>query len=239
MITGAVAPAQAKEGTAAAAAVAATFDTTALKPKRLTGRYEYTHEMAAQVVELESAIRRDLADAVMAAMSQIIVNGQASTTQNPQHIEGFLTRLNGADLSTAEATAADYGKLHALAVDGVHAGRETQVMSIIGDETYQHAAGVYIAGSGKSGSQLLMERSGGCMASTYIPNAASMKQSHDPPCVRSEWRRRHARRFRGGRMADPGNRPRYLLAGKPGRHPDLGYAMGCSNGVQAGGVQAD
>ena len=39
-----VAPAQAKEGDAAAAAVAMTFNFATLKPKRLTGRYEYTHE---------------------------------------------------------------------------------------------------------------------------------------------------------------------------------------------------
>ena len=50
-------------------------------------------------------------------------------------------------------------------------------MSVIGDETYQHAAGVYIAGSGESGSELLKRRSGGYMASTYIPATASKKQS--------------------------------------------------------------
>ena len=54
---------------------------------------------------------------------------------------------------------------------------ETEVASIIGDETYQHAAKVYIAGSGESGSELLRRRSAGCMASTYIPNAVAMKQS--------------------------------------------------------------
>ena len=48
---------------------------------------------------------------------------------------------------------------------------------MIGDESYQHSAGVYISGSGESGSELLARRSGGCMASTYIPNKASMKQS--------------------------------------------------------------
>ena len=177
LVTGAVAPAQAEEGTAAAAAVAATFATAVLKAKRLTGRYEYTHEMAAQVLALEEALRRDLADAVMASMSNQIINGVAPTTSDPHNVEGFLTKLTGADLATAEAAAADYGRLHALAVDGVHAAKETEVRSVIGDETYQHAAGVYIAGSGKAGSQLLMERSGGCVASTYIPDAASMKQS--------------------------------------------------------------
>ena len=178
LLTGSVAPAQAKEGDAAAAATAASFDFANLKPKRLTGRYEYTHEMAASVPDIEQALRRDLADAVKSSMSNQIINGIAPTTQNPQHVQGFITRLGTAvDLSSAEATAADYGRLHARGVDAIHATRETEVMSVIGDESYQHAAGVYIAGSGESGSELLARRSAGCMASTYIPAKASMKQS--------------------------------------------------------------
>ena len=64
VVTSGVAPAQAKEGTAAGAAVTATFATATLKPKRLTGVFEYTHEIAASVADIESALRRDLADAV-------------------------------------------------------------------------------------------------------------------------------------------------------------------------------
>ena len=177
LLTGAVAPAQADEGAAAAAAPAATFSHASLKPKRLTGRYEYSHEIAASVPGLEQALRRDLADAVKSAMSNLIINGVAPTNSNPQHVEGFVSRLTAEDLATGEATANDYGRLHALAVDGIHAGTETEVMSVIGDETYRHAAGLYIAGSGEAGSGLLSRRSGGCMASTYIANAAGMKQN--------------------------------------------------------------
>ena len=176
LITGGVAPDQAKEEAAAGAAVTAVFATANLKPKRLTGRYEYTHEAAASVADLEQGLRRDLADAVKAKMSDIIINGTAPNAQNPQRIEGFLTRLTSADLSAAEAEAADYGRLHSLGVDGIHAGTETEVMSVIGDDTYRHAAGVYITGSGESGSELLRRRSGGCVASTYIPNIVSTKQ---------------------------------------------------------------
>ena len=178
LITAGVSPAQAKEGTAAAAAVAATFSYASLKPKRLTGRYEFTHELAASVPDIEQGLRRDLGDAVKAKMSDRILNGTAPTDANPERVRGFIAKLGAAtDLSAAEATATDYGRLHSLAVDGIHATRETEVMSIIGDETYQHAAGVYIAGSGESGSELLSRRSGGCMASTYIPDKANMKQS--------------------------------------------------------------
>ena len=177
LLTGAVAPAQAKEGTAAAAAVAATFSYANLKPKRLTGVYEYTHEMAASVADIEQALRRDLADAVKSKMSDLIINGAAPTNTNPQNVEGFISELTATDLSSAQATYADYGKLHSLAVDGIHAEMETEVGSVIGDETYQHAAGIYQAGSGESGTEALRRRSMVCRSSTYIPAIASKKQS--------------------------------------------------------------
>ena len=177
LISGGVSPAQAKEGAAAAAAVAATFSFASLRPKRLTGRYEYSHEMAASVADLEPTLRRDIADAVRSAMSNLLINGNAPTNQNPQNVEGFLTKLSGADLASTEAAYADYGRLHSLMVDGIHAEMETQVSSVIGDETYQHAAGVYQTGSGESGSETLARRSMSCIASTYIPDATGMKQA--------------------------------------------------------------
>ena len=180
LVSSGVAPAQKIEGAAATDAVVAAFNFANLKPKRLTGEYEYTHEMAASVPDLEQALRRDLADAVKSKMSDLIVNGAAvdtSDTATGANVQGFISKLTGTDLSSAEATAADYGRVHALAVDGIHASMETEVTSVIGDETYQHAAGVYITGSGESGSELLMRRSAGCMASTYIPDTASMKQA--------------------------------------------------------------
>ena len=89
LIATGVAPDQAKEGTAAAAAVAATFTTAVHKPKRLTGRYEISHEALASVGDLESALRADLADSVMSKMSDRVINGTAPTNSNPQYIEGF------------------------------------------------------------------------------------------------------------------------------------------------------
>ena len=178
LVSGGVAPAQALEGGAAAAAVAMTFNYANLKPKRLTGRYEYTHEMAASVPELEQAIRRDIADAVKARMSALIISGaavdasDAATAANAPGNGGFTVALAAVN-DTQVADAARYGRLHAQAVDGIHASMETEVMSVIGDETYTHAAGTYLAGSAVSGTELLRTRSAGCMASTYIPDAAS------------------------------------------------------------------
>ena len=176
LITSGVAPGLKKEGDAADAPVTAGFAFANLKPKRLTGAYEFTHEMAASVPGIEAALRRDLADAVRSKMSDTIINGAEPDGTNPERIEGFISELTQAD-DSAVADAARYGKLHAEAVDGIHALAEGQVRSVIGDETYRHAAGVYIAGSGESGSELLRRRSAGCMASTYIPAAKSDVQS--------------------------------------------------------------
>lgn len=176
LITGGVAPAQANEGTAAAEAVTAAFGFASLKPKRLTGQYEYTHEVGASVVAIEEALRRDLADAVRSSMSDQVINGEEPDNANPHRVEGFLSKLTGTDLATAVADATDYGKLHSLAVDGIHAGMETEVMSVIGIATYSHAAGMYLPGSGEAGSELLRRRSAGCQASNYIPAVANHKQ---------------------------------------------------------------
>ena len=167
LLTGGAAPDQKAEGTAADAAVAATFATETLKPKRLTGVYEYTHEQAAQVIELEAALRRDLADAVRAKMSDLTLNGDEAT--NSHEPDGFLTVISAPTDPTTESAYADYASSHAENVDGIHASRETEVSSVIGVASYRHAAGVFQAGSGESGSEALMRRSMSCMASSFVP----------------------------------------------------------------------
>ena len=175
LLTGGVAPTMKAEGTAADAAVAATFSTETLKPKRLTGKYEFTHEQAAQVADIEAALRRDLGDAVRAKMSDLILNGDEST--NAHEPDGFLTKISAPTEPTAEATYADYAGVHATAVDGIHASMEGEVSSVIGVASYQHAATVYQAGSGESGSEALNRRGRSCMASSFIPAAQSNVQN--------------------------------------------------------------
>ena len=169
LISGGVAPDQKAEAAAADAAVTAVFATETLKPKRLTGKYEYTHEQAAQVPDIEQGLRRDLADAVKAKMNDLILNGDEST--NAQEPDGFLTTIAAPTDPAATAVYADYAGVHATAVDGIHASKETEVSGVIGTECYVHAAGVYQAGSGESGSEALMNRSRSCMASSFIPAA--------------------------------------------------------------------
>ena len=171
LLTGGVAPTMKAEGTAADDAVAAAFTTETLKPKRLTGKYEFTHEQAAQVADIEQALRRDLGDSVRAKMPDLILNGDEST--NAHEPDGFLTKLSAPMDPSAESAYADYAGAHATAVDGIHASMETEVSSVIGVASYTHAATVYQAGSGESGSEALKRRGMSCMASSFIPAAAS------------------------------------------------------------------
>ena len=174
LITAGVAPVMKAEGGAADAAVAATFQTETLKPKRLTGRFEFTHEINASVLDLEPTLRRDLADAVQSKMSDLIINGDEAT--NAHEPDGFATTITAPGNAGAVADYADYAGAHAAGVDGIHAAMETEVTSVIGVDVYQHAAGVYQTGSGESGSEALRRRGMSCMASPYVGSAANSGQ---------------------------------------------------------------
>ena len=144
--------------------MAAAFTVATLTPKKLTGRFEYTHEMAASVPELEMALRRDLADAITAQMSAAIITGNGTAP----NVRGFDTAITEPGNAAAVADYADYAGFHAAAVDGIHAAMETEVMGVVPPDVYRHAASVYQTGSGESGSEALARRSAGCMASPYV-----------------------------------------------------------------------
>ena len=160
------------EGTAAGAAVAAAFTIATLKPKKLTGRFEYTHEMSASVPELEMALRRDLADAITAQMSTETITGDGTGA----NVRGFDTAIAAPADAGAVAVYADYAGLHAAAVDGVHAAMETEVRGVVPPDVYRHAATVYQSGSGESGSEALRRRSMSCMASPYVAETGGAGQ---------------------------------------------------------------
>ena len=158
------------EGAAAAAAVAAGFSSEVLKPKRLTGRFEYTHEQAVEVSNLEEYLRKDLVDDAKSQMEMLTITGNEAT--NSHEPSGFLEKIAAATAPAATSVFADYAGSHAVAVDGIHAEMETQVSSVVGVASYRHAASVYQAGSGESGSEAMQRRSMKCMASSYIPAPA-------------------------------------------------------------------
>ena len=172
ILSAGVVPDQVKEPDAAADAVAATFDFTTHKPKRISGKYELSHELIASVSDVEQAIRRDLADAVKSRMVHLMINDTGPTNSAPQKVAGFLSAIAAQTTPPADvASFADYGGAHALNIDGIFSSKETEVGSILGVDVIQHAASVYQSGSGESGSEALSRRSMSCLASSYIPSA--------------------------------------------------------------------
>ena len=237
-----VSPAQAKEGDAAAAAVAMTFNFATLKPKRLTGRYEYTHEAAASVSDLEQAIRRDLADAVKSSMSSQIITSEAPTNQNPHRIlgGGFLTKIAAPADAAATATYADYAGSHASGcrrhprrerARGIERRRRGRVQArrdrLSGGLRRVRLRGADAPLDGVSSVELHHSRD----------ERGTGEEQHLSP-VRVERRRCHARRLHRGNVADSGGHSRHLLAGFPRCRAHVGDAVGCVRGVPLGGLLA-
>ena len=161
------------EGTAATAAAAAVFGLATLTPKKLTGRFEYSWELAASVPEIEAALRRDLADSITAQMSTQIIVGTGVAPM----VRGFDTAITEPSDAPSVTSYAEYAAFHSKAVDGIHASTEREVRSVVSPAVYRHAAGVYQTATSsvgsESGSEALSRRSGGCMASVYVAESVS------------------------------------------------------------------
>ena len=172
LISAGVAPAQTQENVDAPAAVAWTVGPQTLRPKRLTGRYEFTAEAAVSVIDLEQALRRDLADAVMRQASDQLLRGNYDATARPQQVSGFYARVAVPTDPTAESAYADYAATPAMGVDGLPASMEGEVSVLLSIDVYRHAAGVFQTGSGEAGIEAIKRRCRTCMASVYVPAAA-------------------------------------------------------------------
>ena len=236
LITAGVAPDQKAEGTAATAPVAATFSSETLKPKRLTGAYEYTHELAAQVVDLEPALRRDMADAVSAKMNDLIINGDEAT--NSQEPDGFATTITAPSDASATAVYADYAGSHAQAVDGIHAsiGNRSRVG---GRRRRLQARRDRLSGRFRRVRFRSAEAPGHEVHGEPVRRHGSQHRSAqvEPVPRRGPQRWRHARRLGRGRLADPRNHPRHLLEGEPGRRADVGCPVGRADRFPGRGVR--
>ena len=178
LLTAGVAPAQTAEDTDAPAPVAWTIGPQTLKPKRLTGQYEWSAEASASVTDLEPALRRDLRDAVMSEMSRHILVGDYDAAARPQQVTGFYARLGAPMAPSAEATYADYARTPASIVDGLHGDQESQTSVLLGTDVYRHAAGVFQAGSGEAAIEAINRRCRSCRASVYVPQAAAKGQTN-------------------------------------------------------------
>ena len=139
LITGVAAPLEKVEGTASGAAVAATFDQQTLKPKRLTGQ-----------AGVHVGARRDRAGYRGGAAARSRRRGEIARMEVRDHQRrrrggahhGLPHPHRGPGRPGGHVEAfEDYaGESFAAAVDGIHAGMETEVSSVIGVASYTHAA---------------------------------------------------------------------------------------------------
>ena len=116
------------------------------KAKRLTGQIRiFSHEASASVADLEQAIRRDLADAIIVrderTRSSTARPWIANDSATAANVQGFVTKLAAPTAPSAEATYADYAGFSCGA-----RGRDPQqrarakCRAVIGVASYTHAA---------------------------------------------------------------------------------------------------
>ena len=160
------------EGAAAAESTGA-FTVNTLTPSRLQASFRWQREDAAKFMELESALRDNLNEAVMSALDAANLN----------HADGLLG-TNGLTArsgdAAAEATfATHYGFLFDSAtIDGEFAMMSNEVKILYGPHGYNHAASVYRGNSSDmTALSAIMRDSGGVMTSAHVPDPATNDQN--------------------------------------------------------------
>ena len=148
-------------------AVEATIEGKVLEPHRLTAAYSFRVEDLARSQNLEEALRQDLAGALREAMDSAVLNGAADGPA------GLLNTLVAPDDPTEEIVYSGIIRSASEGVDGRYARNLLQVRMLLGSETYQKIAGSFNSDGTMTGSDYLIQRSGGLAASALIPDASS------------------------------------------------------------------
>lgn len=131
------ATAEPKSKAASVDAAAATFTPTTFKPIRLTARYLWNVEDAAELSGMESALRGDLREALKEKMDDQILNGNGTA---PNVAGFFATKANGGLGDVANpgtvVTAESMIQSYASQVDGRYAKMQSDTRFLIGATTF-------------------------------------------------------------------------------------------------------
>ena len=175
LLNNGVAPVQKAEGEAAPDAIAASFNFANLKPKRLTGQYEYTHEVAASVGMIEEALRRDLADSIQAQMSNGALNGDGAGANVQGLLDNDILALPAVPGEVVDPSTT-LG-LSGIAVDGIHAESSGECTILFGVESYQKVTRLQSTSGDGPIYERLRTRTAAIMATSYIasPPAATAR----------------------------------------------------------------
>ena len=118
-------------------AVEATIEGKVLQPHRLTAAYAFRVEDLARSMNLEEALRQDLASSLREAMDSAVLNG---AVDGPA---GLLNTLAAPDDPTDEIVYTGIITEAAKGVDGRYAKNLLQIRMLLGSETYQKIAGSF------------------------------------------------------------------------------------------------
>ena len=158
----------------AAAETTGAFTVDTLTPSRLQASFRWRRENAAAFMELESALRDNLNESVMAALDSANLN---HATDGLLGSGGLTARAGDA---AAEASFADhYGFLFDSAtIDGSFAMMSSDIKILYGPHGYAHAASVYRGNSSDvTALSAMMHDSGGVMTSSHVPDPATNDQA--------------------------------------------------------------
>ena len=151
ILVSATTPAMKAEGSDAGDAVAATWNSETLKPKRLTSRYEFTAEALHTVPGLDAALSADLQMSIQDQMNKLVLGDGDGTAPA---IRGLGDAINfkvanipnpGAVVVQADALAWPME-----VIDGLHASTEADVSVVIGPKTYGKLAVMMFTGTTES-----------------------------------------------------------------------------------------
>ena len=158
----------------AAAETTGVFRVDTLTPSRLQASFRWQREDAAKFMELESALRDNLNEAVMSALDAANLN----------HATDGLLGTAGLTARTGDAAAVaefsdHYGFLFDSAtIDGEYASMSSGVKILYGPHGYNHAASVYRGNSSDmTALSAIMRDSGGVMTSAHVPDPVSNDQN--------------------------------------------------------------
>ena len=154
------------EGGVTSAAVASTFQTQILKPKRISAQIEFSRELLASVAGIESALRMDMLSAMRDKMNNQILIGNGAP-----NVTGIFSRLTKPSVPSAVADYEDFAKCPSLGVDGIHAYRSSQIGICLNPEVYQFGSSLFQSGSGESAIMALERVARSVTVSTHVPKA--------------------------------------------------------------------
>lgn len=169
LLTGGQAPAMKSEGATAPAAVASTFKTETLKPKRLSAQIEFSRELLASVSGIEAVLRNDLLASMRDQMNVQVLTGNGTSP----NVSGLFQNLTKPTYPSSVATWEDFVKSPAAAVDGIHASMSSEIGIVMSPEAYQVMSGLFHNGSGESAATALNRVARSVVVNAHIPKATT------------------------------------------------------------------